>query len=256
VTAAGAAAAVAALDAARSRMTEFSPRKYERRGADGTELVVTGLPLAALNRIVVEPGRDLDVVDSLAQELSTMGAPWSIQLWGEPDPGLADLAARYGRTSSSTLPLLVWDADRLPSLPTAVPPGTTVREISGSEHEVYAAALVEGSGLPNELADLLASPALLDARGMTAFLLDRNGASVATGFNVMVGEHVGLYNGSVPPKHRRNGYYRALVTARLRHAVAAGARHAFTLASPMSRPVFESLGFGVAETWTILAPES
>lgn len=35
---------------------------------------------------------------------------------------------------------------------------------------------------------------------------------VTTGFNIMVGEHTGLFNGSVPPQYR-NGYYRALVAA-------------------------------------------
>jgi N-acetylglutamate synthase-like GNAT family acetyltransferase len=63
-----------------------------------------------------------------------------------------------------------------------------------------------------------------------------------------------MYCGSVPPRYRGNGYYRALVTARLADAVARGARHAFSFNTPMSRPLFEAVGFRRVETWTYLAP--
>ncbi|MGH3297501.1 MAG: GNAT family N-acetyltransferase [Trebonia sp.] len=207
---------------------------------------------------VVWAGRepDLGEVDTFAEELSATGVPWSIQPRGDADPALLDLAARYGRTSSSTLPLLVWEVGSLPSLPTSVSHRATVREVPGAEHEVYAAALASGFDMPKEVADVFARPALLDAPDMTAFVLDLNGEAVATGFNILVGDQVGMYNGSVVPQHRRNGYYRALVTARLRHAVASGARYAFTQNSPMSRPLYESLGFRLAETWTSLTSES
>ncbi|MFH8224353.1 GNAT family N-acetyltransferase [Streptomyces sp. NPDC018057] len=154
------------------------------------------------------------------------------------------------------LPLLVWDADLLPSLPTSIPHGAAVREVPGDEYEVFSSALASGFGMPKDVADIFARPALLDAPDMTAFVVEFDGEAVATGFNIVAGDQVGLYNGSVPPRHRRNGYYRALVAARLRHAVASGARYAFTQNSPMSRPLHESLGFRLAETWTYLTSES
>jgi GNAT superfamily N-acetyltransferase len=249
-------AAVNAFYATISRLIELSPGMYMRKGAAGTRLGFTGLPIATLNVVCAGPEPDLGEVDAFAKELSTTGVPWSIQLRRDADPVLLDLAARYGRTSSSTLPLLVWDVGLLPSLPTSVSHCATVREIPGSEHEFYAAALASGFDMPKEVADVFAGPALLDAPDMTAFVLDLNGEAVATGFNVLAGDQVGMYNGSVPPQHRRNGYYRALVTARLRHAVASGARYAFTQNSPMSRPLYESLGFRLAETWTYLTSES
>ena len=45
------------------------------------------------------------------------------------------------------------------------------------------------------------------------------------------------------------GCCRALVAARLRHAVA---RHAFTQNSPMTRPLHESFGFRHIQDWTCL----
>jgi hypothetical protein len=247
-------AAANAFYAVISRLVELSPGMYMKNGTAGARLVFTGLPLGGLN--VVSVGPDLDEVDAFAKELSAMGVPWSIQLRGEPDPALLDLAARYGRTSSSTEPLLVCDAGPLSSLPTSVPPGATVREVPGSQHGVFAAALAGGFGMPRAVTNVFALPVLLDAPGMTAFVLDLDGEAVATGFNIMVGKWVGMFNGSVPPQHRSKGYYRALVTARLRHAVASGARYVVTQNSPMSRPLYESLGFRLAETWTYLGAEA
>lgn len=249
-------AAVNAFYQTMSRLVELSPGMHQRQGATGTRVVFTGLPIPSLNLVCVGTEPDLDEVDAFAKELSTTDVPWSIQLRTDADPALLDLAARYGRTSSSTRPLLVWDADLLPSLPTSVPHGATVREVSGNEYEVFASALASGSGMPKDVADVFALPALLDAPDMTAFVLEVNGEAVATGFNIVAGDQVGMYNGSVPPQHRRNGYYRALVTARLRHAVASGARFAFSQNTPMSRPLYESLGFRLAETWTYLTSES
>lgn len=248
-------AAADGFHAAMARLVELSPGMRVEHGTAGTRLIFTGLPLDTLNVVAVGREPDLDEVDAFAGELARTGVPWSIQLRGErAAPALLDLAARHGRTSSSALPLLVWDAGQLDSLPAV--DDTAVREITGDEHEVFAAALAGGFGMPREVADVFARPALLDASGLTAFVLEVDREAVATGFTILVGDQVGMFNGSVLPQHRGNGYYRALVTARLRHAVAAGARYAFTQNSPMSRPLYESLGFRLAETWTYLGSES
>ncbi|MFC0439958.1 GNAT family N-acetyltransferase [Kutzneria buriramensis] len=249
-------ATVDALYATFDRLTSLSPGMFSRVGDTGTRLVFTGLPMDTLN--VVAVGRDsrLSEVDAFAVEMAALGAPWSIVTRTEPDADLLDLAARHGRTSSSTLPLLVWDAELLPTLPADVPPGATVRRIAGGDGAVYAEAMAQGFGMPRGIADAFATPEILDAPGSAAFVLEVAGEAVATGYNMLVGDQVGMYNGSVPPAHRGRGYYRALVAARLRHAVAASARHAFTQNTPMSRPLYESFGFQLAEEWTYLTAAS
>ena len=234
------------------QLADVIPGAYTRQGAAGTRLAFTSFPIPTLNTVWVGPEPELGEVDAFAKELSATGMPWSIQVRGEVGPALRDLAARHGRTSTSTTPLLVWDAELLPTLPTLIPEGATVRKVPGTESDVLATALAAGFDMPKEIADAFSLPALLDTPGMTAFVLDLHGEPVATGFNALVGDQVGMFNGSVPPRHRRHGYYRALVTARLRDAVAAGAQHAFTQNTPMSQPLYESLGFRVAETWTYL----
>jgi len=240
---------------AMSRVIELSPGMYERQGAAGTRLVFTGT-VATYNLVCPGCEPDLGEVEVLAKELAAENVPWSILLRGDADPELLDLATRYGRTASLQLPVLVWDAELLSSLPTFVPEGATVREITGAEHEQYATALVNTFGWPQSLADGLARPELFDSPHITWFVLEVDGEPVASGRNIVVGDWVAMYSGSVPPEHRRKGYYRTLVSARLRHAVASGARYAVSQNTPMSRPLFESLGFQQAETWTYLTSES
>lgn len=221
---------------------------YRRQGSSGTRLVFTGVPVSTLNVVYVEPERILAEVDEFAGELSAKGVPWSIQVRGEVDPELRNLAAGYGMTSAEASPLLLWDAELLTTLSTGLPLGAQVRRVPGAEWEVLAAAMAAGFGAPRAVVDQLIQPALLDAPGVTGYVLEVNGESVATGHNIRIGDHVLMLGGSVPAQHRGNGYYRALVAARLREAVADGAHYAISENSPMSRPLFESLGARQFET--------
>jgi GNAT superfamily N-acetyltransferase len=254
VSDAAADAAVNAYYETEDQATEYMPGAYAREGAAGTRLVIWNIPDPELNVVRVDFKPDLREVEAFAQEISATGVPWSIQVRGDVDPELKKLATRYGKTDTSTQPLLLWDAESLPALPAAIPDGAAVRKVSGKDSEVFAATLAAGFGIPEDIARLLALPGLLDAPVITGFLLDLHGEAVATGINVLAGRYAGMYSGSVPPRRRGNGYYRALVTARLADAVARGARHSVATNSPMSRPLFESLGFRLAATWTHLTP--
>jgi hypothetical protein len=60
----------------------------------------------------------------------------------------------------------------------------------------------------------------------------------------------GLYGGGTAAAFRGRGLYRAVVAARARDAIAAGARYLIVDALPTSRPILERLGFErVADTW-------
>jgi len=247
-------AAAHALHETVGRFAEVSPGMYTRQGAAGTRLTFTGLPMPNLNVVDFGNEPDLAEVEAFAKELATKGVPWGIELRRDAGPGVLDLAARLGLTGTETLPLLVWDADEA-SLPDSVPAGATVRILTGAEHELFSDALAAGFEMPKEIADVFSHPAVLDAPDAVAFVLEVDGEAVATGMNIVAGEWVGMYCGSVPPQYRRHGYYRALVAARLRHAIASGARYSFTQNTPMSQPLYESLGYQVAETWTYLTSE-
>jgi GNAT superfamily N-acetyltransferase len=257
IDSAAADAAADGLHAALVTSVTSFPGGYTRTGDGGTRLLFTGLRAPTLNTLIFGPEPDLAEIEKFAEELSATGLPWSIELRRDADQALLDLAASYGRTSSFSLPLLAWDSGLLSSLPAHLPDGATFREVPGSESEKLVAALASGFEMPVEVARGFAgSPGKLDTPGITAFILEVDGETVATGLNIIAGDYVGLFSGCVPPLLRRKGYYRALVAARLRHAVAAGARHAVTLNTPMSRPLYESFGFHHVETWTYLVAES
>lgn len=60
----------------------------------------------------------------------------------------------------------------------------------------------------------------------------------------------GLYGGGTLPEFRGRGFYRALVAARARDAIAAGAKYLIVDALPTSRPILERLGFQwLTDTW-------
>jgi GNAT superfamily N-acetyltransferase len=245
-------AATRALFEAAARLAAVRPGAYLRTGDRGTRLIVSNIPVPTMNSVSVDREFDLGEVGSFAAELSAIGLPWSIQVRGTAGPALKRLAERYGATTVHEVPLQIWDAESLPALPADRPEDTTVRKVSGGEAGAFNTALAAGYGVPEEVTARACPPAAFDAPGMTGYVLEHHGEVVATGFNITVDNQVGLYNGSVPPKHRGNGYYRALVVARLRDAVASGAVTAFAQNTPMSRPLYESLGFRLAETWTYL----
>ncbi len=60
----------------------------------------------------------------------------------------------------------------------------------------------------------------------------------------------GLYGGGTRTTHRGKGWYRAVVAARARDAVALGARYLMVDALPTSRPILERMGFErLTDTW-------
>lgn len=250
IDAVAAEAAADAYFASISRIIDLSPGMYMRREADGTRVMFTGLPSEIINQVAAGPESDLSVVEALVEELSAKEVPWSFLIRGEVGSDLTKLAARYGRTASLSYPLLVWDVG---SLPESVTLDATVRELSGREHDVYGDLMVENFGMPREIVSFQARSEVLDEPGITAFVAEVAGEAVGVGFNTITGDYVALAGGAILPAHRRRGYYRALVTARLKRATSAGVRYAITRPTPMSRPLFESLGFRYAETWTILS---
>jgi hypothetical protein len=60
----------------------------------------------------------------------------------------------------------------------------------------------------------------------------------------------GLYGGGTLASHRGRGFYRAVVAARARDAIACAARYLQVDALPTSRPILERLGFQwITDTW-------
>ncbi|HJP75890.1 MAG TPA: hypothetical protein VJ914_16605 [Pseudonocardiaceae bacterium] len=229
------------------------PDAVFQASASGVHLYNFTAPIPVINGVFAL-GNDPDPAEvaAFADQAAEFDVPWSIVTRTAPGQEILDIAARHDLTERDTIPLLARDLANIEDVLVDVPPEATVRRIDGAHGDVFADALAAGFEMPRTSADVFALPSVLDHPVVDSFVLEVAGVAVTTGVNAYAGEDVGLYNGSGRPEYRNKGYYRALVSDRLRRAVSRGARFAFTQNTSMSRPLYESLGFRVVEAWTYL----
>ncbi|MFC9769482.1 GNAT family N-acetyltransferase [Rhodococcus jostii] len=224
-----------------------------RRSAHGICELITGAPLPMLNTI---SGAASDVD---AAELAAFGAspalgslPWSIQVRGEdPAPHIVRTAAEYGLAQRSTSPLMIKVLDE-GGLTDTGHAACRVRRVTGTDSDLYLTVMADGYEVPAELFTIFATPAVLDHPAMWGYVAEEDGVAVATSLGILADDHVGVFNIAVPLRHRRKGWYgTAVTTAVLQQAYQAGARTAFLHSSPAGVPLYQSIGFAIAENWTI-----
>jgi N-acetylglutamate synthase len=125
-----------------------------------------------------------------------------------------------------------------------------VRRVSGDDREVFSAALAAGFGVPQHVFTEVASPAVMAAAGMTAYLAEDEGTAVATGTAAVFQDCVGVFNISTLPLFRGRGYARAVTGRILREGRSRGARTAYLHATEAGLRLYESMGFSAVEQWT------
>lgn len=158
-------------------------------------------------------------------------------------PGLADALVARG---------LVWDEDPVAialvcdTPPPDPPPGFTVRPVTTLEEMLSLVALQSRAfgATPERLDDSLRAARVEWGHEPRVTHGVWHGESlVAGGACASTAHGVALFGGATDPGFRGRGAYRALIGARWRHAVAAGAPALLTQAGSMSRPILERLGF-------------
>ncbi|XVU28063.1 GNAT family N-acetyltransferase [Actinoplanes sp. CA-054009] len=214
-----------------------------RWSGEGTAAVITGIPLASLNGVVDITHRpDPARVDALASAFGPDGPPWSVQVRGN---GIAPVAARLGLDGGHPVPFMLKDLTAADARPE-----TGARRVTGADGAVFLRTLAAGFEVPEGAMAALADPALLDHPSMAAYLVEAGGEPVATAFGARFRDLVGVFNVAVPPAFRRRGFGRAATATVLSGAYADGARTAFLHATTPGRPLYERMGFRVAENWT------
>jgi ribosomal protein S18 acetylase RimI-like enzyme len=68
-----------------------------------------------------------------------------------------------------------------------------------------------------------------------------------------IGDHIGVYNITVAPEFRRRGFGRLITERVIRDGFDAGAATAYLQSSRPGLPLYESMGFRMAESWTYLS---
>jgi N-acetylglutamate synthase len=247
-------AAASAWMAALAVYAKATPGSSYREGLHDTFEIITGLPIPTLNgAISTARVPDVEELATFAAAMASGGLPWSLQVRAnQPDPRIVELAASHGLDQRLTLPFMIKAlTEQDLNVPETEP--VRVRRISADARELYQDLLAAGFESPREVFAGFSAPAVLDHPQIPTYIAEADGTPVATGLGILVDDEVGVFNISVPPEHRRRGYGTLVTAAVLRDGYAAGARTAFLHASPLGRPVYESMGFHVAEEWTIFS---
>ncbi|MFI5680076.1 GNAT family N-acetyltransferase [Streptomyces cellulosae] len=237
---------------AMTSLAAAAPGGHWRLGEGGAVLAVTGAPVAALNGVLNVAARPdaagiAELAALAARELTTV--PWSIQIRGEPTTGIVEVAGHYGMTVRSQQPFMLRPfTGNEPTPPRGA--SVKVRRATGSDHKVLSAALAAGFAVPQHVFTEVASPTVMAAAGMTAYLAEAEGTAVATGTAAVFQDCVGLFNISTLPPFRGRGYARVMTERILREGRAMGARAAYLHTTEAGRRLYESLGFRTVGQWT------
>ncbi|MCA2211521.1 GNAT family N-acetyltransferase [Jidongwangia harbinensis] len=231
-------------------LTRTAPDAHFERAANGSAVVISGVPVPALNGILATHRAsevDLAEVATLAKEMPRFEVPWSIQFPGEPTPQILEVAAGLGRPVNHGMMVMTRPG------PT-VADAAEVSRIDGTRAAEYLDALAAGFGVPPAIFQRLAAPAMFDAAGVTGYLREADGGAVATGLGIRTGGWTGIFNIATRPDHRGRGYASAVTRAALADGYASGAAAAYLLCEPEVAPVYRSVGFVAAGHWTMLLP--
>jgi ribosomal protein S18 acetylase RimI-like enzyme len=226
------------------------PHGYHRTGPHGTTEVITGAPMAHLNGIAsVRRDPDVDEIAAFANSPRLGSLEWSIHVRGEAGERLAAIAGSHGLERRWTLPFMMKSLGEGDSRRPGGEPA--IRRVFGNDGDLYRRALAASFEAPAEFYALASSHAVMDYRDSRAYVVEIDGETVATSYGILVDDMVGLYNVAVPPRWRGRGYARIATEAILRDAFGAGAHTAFLHATTVGLPLYQAIGFQVAEKWTL-----
>ncbi|MBU2665020.1 GNAT family N-acetyltransferase [Actinoplanes bogorensis] len=237
------------LDSLR-RLGGTQPTGFFEQTAAGTAVIVTGVPFASLNGIAsISRTPCVDEISELSDSPRLREVPWTIKVRGDAvDPEVVAVADDHGLAKRESMPLML--RGLTPDDAAGVP---GVQRVTGTGSIPYQRTLAAGFEGPEPLFAVFADAAVLEAPGMSGYVVEADGVPVATAFGVITGDMVGVFNVAVPPAFRRKGYGRQATAAVLADGYRAGARTAFLHSSEAGMPLYEQMGFQLAENWSVFA---
>ena len=221
------------------------------RVAQGALAFVSGVAVPTLNGVWVDSADvNVETIADLLDEIAGTGLPHCLQARPGAVQQVDAFATGRGMTRDDHLiPLMVLDD---PGDLGARRPGDSlvIRELSPAEASRHARLAAAGFEAPEEAFLQLMTPSALAVPGVRCYLGEVGGQAVTTGFGVVLGPHVGIFNIATPPAHRRRGYGAAVTARAVADGLEAGAKWAWLQASEAGYPVYERLGFRTSEAWS------
>jgi len=212
--------------------------------------LVTGVRNPSLNLAVSTSSVPrASALEEAALRVRGYGLPWSIMVRGDASDAIGELASWYGLTRRVARPFMT-----CPVAGSALRFDgewrTRIRATGPAESSTLTGVLADGFGLRTDSFGSLMGGDVLGTHGFTGYLAEKGGLPVATGFTMRDGDAAGVFTIAVLRWARSHGLGRAVAAKMLADAFAAGAKTAYLHPSAMARPLFESMGLCLAETWT------
>lgn len=215
-------------------------------------LIITGLPLAAMNGVMLlrDAARDSDV-DRLLDRVAARGLPHCLQVRPHSAAAMSELARRRGMVESEPEPLMVLEGLSDAAERAAARRELSIRVLEPGEYSLHAAVGAAGFDAPPELFEAMVTPKVLARRGVRAYVGIVDGTAVTTAVGVTNGDHVGIFSVATPPEHRGRGFGAAVTARAVLDGFSDGAAYAHLQSSAAGLSVYERLGFRTLETWAI-----
>lgn len=227
------------------QVTEVLPHVTRMSAIDGKWHNVTSPSLTAA-----------DAEETIAAEIEyhrRRGASFEWKVYShDPLTDLRDRLERHGFSIGPLEAVLLFDLANPPAW-VADDGGVTVRRVETMDDvetygRVSAAVFGEKFRFESELADGVRTGST-QIRGYIAYA-GEDPVSMGRLYTHPHSWFGGLYGGGTIAAHRGRGFYRALVAARARDAIASGTKYLLVDALPTSRPILQRLGFErVTDTW-------
>jgi GNAT superfamily N-acetyltransferase len=203
-------------------------------------MVLTGSPGPEGNMALVHDGIR-STLEMVQKRLDAAGYPCLLMMAGYPAPySLAPPWRSLGR-----LPFMSLD---LPKAQFA--PDVRVRRADDEDYESVVQLVTDSNSFGREVAEVGVAILREEVGSPIIWLLHDNGVPVSTVSSAVVGDAVCIWSMATPPRYRKRGYGRAVLSHALHHAYECrGAVHGLLAASPAGKPVYDATGWLVVEEW-------
>ena len=220
----------------------------------GWSLALSGAGHVDLNQLAFYGPVERSAVEAVLARVAASDIPALLGQSASLNVEIGDLLRAAGFLQSPAVEALFW----APAAPT---PTDAPFQVRRAENRADLARIwsifVDAHGYEPDLVESMYGEALLDDEAVAPWLALDRGETVSCAFVTSLDQTLGLFDVMTLPRHRRRGAARALLNTALSTTAAEhdeGINGILFWASPSGRPLYELLGFGIADlvtAWTL-----
>ena len=220
---------------------------------DGAFVVLSGGPHVDVNQAALFGTAGTDTASAVASHVAETGFPCLLAVSSTVSVDVSSVLHDHG-WQAMTIPEAIFFAPAIPPVKTS---DFEIRRVRTPEdHAAVQRLFVEAHGYSTAFTAGMYGPALLDRPDVGAWLAWDGPIPVSCVFVTRIDRSLGVFDMMTSPGHRRRGAGSAVLTSALADAAGAdaGAHTVAFWATPLGRPLYESLGFTLVDdvaVWTL-----